>query len=800
VVNLPDAITAADGYAVDYAGLDYGQDTATRLQMGHLIDQLIAYLNAETGNSIRDVALVGDDQVVPFYRVFDPADFYEVFNENYEGDYFSRERGYPDTVGGPQGNATLIDSSAGYILSDVPYGIWAHQVITEGTWLSALPNLPRWAAYPEPNMGVGRVFSPRPHQLMVAIERYETPLFLTPGYADAALFLAQDAFLDFSYLARRSLFPQIRHWFGNRLQVFDRSVTPWEPTQFATAIEQNDLVSWWGHATHQTFAIEGASRYIDVQDLDAIATTQPVALVGFGCHLGYSVSRYPDGGGLVYPYTRSLLNPLLAQGVTYFAPSSEAYVWGNSSIQTPNLHELAIAQFINHLMDYTALTVGDAWQEMLYIYHATDPALVENDNPATHLFHITGAYGNVLYGLPTQPIERVETANVQVSYLPSISSTPQVLETNAIPAIAVNIPYFQVETLDDGRTLFSVPNGGTHLAPTNGPALPLVIRTLTLPGNVLVTDVRLVEAESEVHAQPVTLARPRFETTNGDVVTGTYDLPPVYPENLYRYRTIQTDEGEQLVLSVVPMQYDRDSHQVTLYTHMRFSVEYIVSAPAVGPQLDSVVVNDGKPVRINQTGQEIKAEIMYNQVDNVNLMWSVQTPDGFVIESGNAPIHVIDGTTLVNISLGTLGWSPGPKDLTIGLVYEGQLSDSENVTLQAEGLGLYDLDPKQHVYTPDATESIWQVAIRDEFGVLVSDLDTVTGSISVTVDEQIADAQVLQVNSGEYEIRLSLASISAGTHTVRISATDDRGITGWREWMLTKQVYQIYLPLVAKDV
>jgi ligand-binding sensor domain-containing protein len=796
VVSLSDAITLTGGYPTDYSQLDYGQDTATRLQMGHLVDQLIENLNTETSNSIQDVVLVGDDEVVPFYRVFDPTDFFGVFNENYP-DYLSRERGYPDEIGGTQGNATLMDSSAGYILSDVPYGIRTHQVITMGTWLSMFPDLPRWATYPEPDMGVGRVFSAHPEQLIAAIERYETPLYLTPDYADAALFVAQGDKVDFPILVERSLFPQIQDWFGDRLQVYDRSANLWVPAQFATAVEQNNLVSWWGHATHRTFGIDGSSD-IDFRDLNTIATTQPIALIGFGCHLGYSVSRYPNGGGPVYHYARALLNPFLAQGVTYFAPSSQAYVWG-SQFQTSNLHELVIAQFINRLTNYTNPTVGDVWQDTLRMYHSNDPALVENDNPATHLFHITGAYGNVLYGLPTQPIERVETSSVRVSYPPQRQTARQAVEATVIPAIDVDVPHFQIETLSDGTTLFSVPNGGTHLAPTNGPALPLVIRSLTLPENVLVTDVRLVETESEAYAQPVTLARAQFETANGDVVTGTYDLPPVYPENLYRYRISQTDEGEKLILSVVPMQYNRDSHQVTLYTHLRFNVEYIISAPPTGPQLDSVVVNEGQPVRINQAGQGVRAEVVYDQSENVQLMWSVQTPNGFVVESGNTPVHVISGTTVVNIPLDTVGWPPGSKDLTVYLVHEGQISDSENIALQVEGLGLYDLDPKQHVYPPNATEAVWRVSIRDEFGAPVSDLGGTAGPIWVTVDGQVTDAEVQEVNPGEHHIRLLLSIENEGMHIVRISATDSRGITGWREWRLTKQVYRIYLPIVTKD-
>ena len=139
VINLPDAISTANGYSADYAALDYGQDTDTRVQMGHLIDGLIAQVTTATGKSIKNVVLLGDDQVVPFYRVYDPTDFYDEFNLNWPDEYLSREIAYPATVGGTQENATLLDSAAAYIMSDVPYGIRAQQIITPGTWLSMYP-------------------------------------------------------------------------------------------------------------------------------------------------------------------------------------------------------------------------------------------------------------------------------------------------------------------------------------------------------------------------------------------------------------------------------------------------------------------------------------------------------------------------------------------------------------------------------------------------------------------------------------------------------------------------------------
>ncbi len=402
VVDLAISIMNEERYSADYAGLDYGMSTATRLQMGHLVDELIANLNIKTGNSVQNVVLLGDDQVIPFYRIFDPTDFYEFFNQNYPDDYYSRERDYPETIGGMQANPTLIDTENGYIMSDLPYSIRTHQVITEGTWLSALPNLPEWASYPVPNMGIGRVFSSHPFQLIEAINKYETPLFLAPEYASAAVFIAKGGVgINYAQLAERNLPQQ----FMDQLQIYDAAISAWNPEQFVGAIEQNDLVWWWGDGNHQLLQID-ESNYLTVQHLNTVVITKPVLFTGFGSHLGYTVGHYPDSADSVLPYENALLKPLIAQGVTCFAPSGTVYTWGEA-LPSPNLSEPLINRFITLLIiDDSISTIGEAWRSLFSIYHSTDPAVIENNNPATHLFHISSAYGIVLYGLPTQPIQQ----------------------------------------------------------------------------------------------------------------------------------------------------------------------------------------------------------------------------------------------------------------------------------------------------------------------------------------------------------------------------------------------------------
>jgi hypothetical protein len=135
-------------------------------------------------------------------------------------------------------------------------------------------------------------------------------------------------------------------------------------------------------------------------------------------------------------------------------------------------------------------------------------------------------------------------------------------------------------------------------------------------------------------------------------------------------------------------------------------------------------------------------------------------------------------------------------------MHDGEISDSRNVALQVEGIGVYDLAPQAHLYTDEAEMATWEIAVYDEQGIPITDMSTLMfPMLKIIVDGQPANVNWEELGEGKYEVRLPLADLSYGEHRVRISATDARGITGWREWSVTKLSSgggQIYLPLVLR--
>jgi hypothetical protein len=248
-------------------------------------------------------------------------------------------------------------------------------------------------------------------------------------------------------------------------------------------------------------------------------------------------------------------------------------------------------------------------------------------------------------------------------------------------------------------------------------------------------------------------------------------------------------------LSIVPLQYDSATHQVTLYDHLEFEVDHIVSAPPTGPWISQVVINEGQPLCVNRGGQSIRIDITNSIPDNVYAVWVIRDQAGYVIDSERAPLTVVSGTTTIRSTVDTYGWMPGPKDLAVYVQSDSQFPDSQNLSLMARGIGLKEVVPQDRVYPPGAREATWQLAVRDESGALVGGLSPTFG---VTIDGRSATAHAEELSRGIYSVAVPLDNLDKGRHLLRIQATDARGITGWYVSALTKRTYEVYLPVVLR--
>lgn len=751
-VDLAAEVTVENGYSGNYAALNYGSH-ADRKRMGELIDELIYRKSVIERMPIENVVILGDDQVVPFYRILDPTDAYR------EGG--SKERDYPHEVGGSLDNPALIDSGRGYILSDMPYAaLGQHREESRSTL--------------RPNLGVGRIFAAMPDELRRAIDAYERPLLLDKENAQASLFAHKDTQRDINFPAavRRSLWPEIESWDPNQRAFYDGSVrSPWQIQTVLDALRDDEFTSIWSHANHRTIQVasEGLLDSLKYNDLLQLGQSSEARIfIGLGCNLGYSVGNFPDGTPSEH-YTAALMNQFIAKGITTLAPSGYATL--QIGHPQPNLNELLSARLAHHLLNNADVeNVGEIWQKALPDFLALDPyGMWETDNKSTNSYHLKAAYGNALYGLPTQPIVRQNSGLQRLRQQPGRSGV-QRIQPRAITSdtlrIAIDVPEFIEEQLAGG-SLFSIPNGGAQIAPDFGPALPVVVRTLILPrnaSNVQVT--QLPGSKAKLYPGTVKLPNTGIATTNGDVITGTFTIPNTYPERLFWYTVSEQNEGLRLDLRVVPLEYSPSDRQVTVYTHLEFQVDYLLNA-SVGPYFDkigltSTEVQRGSPVEVDLT-------VLSAETAQLKLWWRAQGADGFPMGTKQSPLTVPGSLDLL-FDIDTTTWPAGLFDLTIGLSDGNSILDTENLTLKLLGTRLQLAADTPQRIEEGQTETVLRLYAYDQDGM---SLDGLANQLTVLINDVQTAAAVTEVRAGTYEVTLNTSQWGPGSYSISLSSGDD---------------------------
>jgi hypothetical protein len=786
VADLAHEIRRSRGYAMDYGSLIYAgtQASSNRHRMAELIDELISRTSVGTSHSLEYIALVGDDQVVPFYRVEDPQAPHNLSDEHL----------YPSELSGTMGNPALIDTGNSYILSDLPYG-------------TRDKTTPAYEPRPWPKIGVGRIFASHPYRLIHAIDVYEQELYLGRLPDRVSLFYSATApgdDVDFERVLERPITNTMLHamsdWYGPTLDVYSGAELAWTKADVQTRLRQDYFDSIWAHATHMVIGPYTGSQWRKIQANDLRdEDTGPTMLVGVGCHMGYTTGNYPNRTRASY-YHDALMLPLIERGITVYAPSSEAYVAPGDSPEAPlpaNLNELLAVALLDGLTDRTIETVGEAWKHVFDLYHKADPYWLNDHGRAgdrQRARHTAVSYGNVLYGLPTQPLDRggiLDTFRTELVSQERNSPAP----STHLPFTVV-VPELVRHTDSRGEDHYRFRQGGATTFPSDGPPLPLIARSFLLPRGSTVVGVTHTSTSTLRTDQDVTLANVKVWSTNGRRKAGSYELPSPYPSALYWWDATEDADGVRLWISVVPMRYNPAQRQAELYDQLGFDVEYrALSASESGSTIDGLWLNDSQPVCRYKEAVSLVVSVGSDDAATPSLGWTVRDPAGLVVVSEKTPIEIEQGTTHITYTVNTGEWPVGPLNLAVGLWDEETLLDSENLSSAVQRTCLLEQPVRAHRYWPDQ-QALWEIEVRDENGVQVRDLDD---RFYVKVDGQTVSAQVEETAPGHYVIRFSLSGLSLGTHAARIGVIDAHGMDTWREWSLTVLGNHIYLPLTVRD-
>ncbi|MGE5416694.1 MAG: cadherin-like beta sandwich domain-containing protein, partial [Acidobacteriota bacterium] len=751
VFDLKHEITAANGYSNDYSSLSYTNDTAL---MGTLIDKLIK--NISDVNHFQYVAIVGDDRAVPAFRRWDPTRYeytYPVWMANF--------------------NQGMKDIGNGKILTDIPYG----------SYDDANPD---GINKPKLDAGIGRIYANNPDDLRKMIIAYESRINLIPGSSGAIYSMQNDNTgnpdhdVAFDVPVKKGpLKVMKRSMARDGYEWFDGNFTKWKATDITTSIPNNEVTVIWTHANHMAQQTPKADPDIGVAQYNAMADGTGHLYLGLGCHGALSASyQSPHTAQSNQIYNTALVKGLLLKHVTYAGPTSYGYTGSDDVLA---YHGFFLTQYLSSLLDNTSGTVGSAQLKAYNDFWARTPADLADD-----VYSVTTAYGMGFYGLPTQVIERA-------SFSPPIVSSPRLLAEANSPELlvkavvdglvktstsdnisfSVDVPHFDESTDSEGKKIFSIPNNDNFVQYEFAPYLPLVVKSYLLPKGSLVNGVNLVNQTRSLYPEPVDMQIFQPVSLTSGLVEGTANYPNPYPQQLFWWSTAEESGGVRLIISVVPLQYNKDTKIVTLYNHMEFSVSY--DKAGAGASIESVAVNSGASLTTGMPSVPITVEMDSDGGRAVKLMWTIKDRSGSTVDSGVQDLTLSNGSRSISINTATVGWNPGSYDATIALSENDTILDTMTSAINVAGIGLT-ANMSKNSYLPQDGEAVLKLQVRNEQGVPVAGLNE--ASISVRIDGNSVTSTVYEdSSSGNYEIRIPLAELTESLHQLEVACRDARGLS-----------------------
>jgi len=766
-----EAVERIRRYAADHQGVvvDVRQNAYTfdwpyymsrdmRRGMGDQIDEWLHTLSPVA--SLEHIAIIGDDAVVPFYRILDPQAWDEACYLR-----FPNAAGIKCQISLHHNVATVVDTQSNFIMTDVPYS----------TRAGTTPNAP------DVDWNLGRIFAPAPLSLVSMIDGYEKPAVVGPLAGSAFTFnianeLKPDGTVDFDWQSNtRTIVESIRDFGYNTLTYstanrgkprhrlwLDATVTgTWRPVSVRFSMDNpasgprlTVLNSHADHVSNSTPVPQDFTR----QSLDGLALFPGSVFVDVGCHAGYSTGYDATVDPNIYNiYAHALVRAVLERNIAYHASTTYGQTTASAEMR---FHDRVHYQFLRFLFSGAA-TTGEAHRRAIRTYTTYHAA---KDFEARD---VIGIYGTELYGLPTQPIRRKPGA-VTVQQLATASAAPTAPQASGTLTASFDVPVFRI-TPQGAATRFEVPHDGEMTGVGNGPLVPVLARSFYLPAGTTGLTVTLVASDTTLYPTAVQLPLQQAGDRTWGVETVPFTGTALYPAELFWTAVYSDARGVQLTLSAIPLRYDPLTGQVTLYPHLEFQVDYDLPdngtlAPTAAPAITVLDINGGAPVDVDQASLPLSLTVTAAEDGPLTLRWTIEDAAGQPVRGDIDVVTLTAGVNVLAWDTDSLGWQPGPK------VLHAQLADAEDVVLAtaqtsftAEGRSLA-VTTDQPLYGPSATQAIARVEVRDTTGALVPGL---SGALAASLDG-VAQALVWQ-GDGVYTATLDVTALAAISHTLDVT-------------------------------
>jgi uncharacterized repeat protein (TIGR01451 family) len=747
-------------YASDYRGVvvDVRQDaydadldynvTAQRRYMPLQIDWLVGKIPAAQH---RFTAIIGDDAVLPFFR-------YPMADEAvYQG---TQSHNVP----------ALLDTQAGYMLTDVPYSTRASEQL--------LPSSPR------PDTALGRVFARRPVSVGAAqgfismMDAYEQPLRIGGAVGSAYVFNIRNevnaaGVVTFDWQASTQPYAQRLSAAGYINQVNTtngagqrgilgwldaQAGMNWGPNQVGFVLDplnRNRVTLLSSHASHLRNTTP--NQRFTAAHVDANAAFPGALFMDLGCHGGYSTGVDTSAGAPNY-YADALVRAALEHSLTYYGTTTYGQSTATAQMRYQDQKYL---DFLDQLLG-KSVTTGEAHRQATLAYYTTYPAAAHNWKD------IEGLYATELYGLPTQPVHAYVPEPVRVSGIEAADAGSDGIA--AAGALDLEFRATNLRAAAQGQyTLLEVP-GGALAAVGDGPVIPLLAHTLDFPPGTAVT-VSLVTSETAAFPAAVRLPLQQAGSQTFGVTTVPFTGAVPYPADPFWTTSYSDTSRVRLTVSVVPLRWNPVTGAVTQFRRMAFRISY--SSPETGAAITGLAVNGGQPAQVGQAAIPVTMTFTAAAGTPLQLRWWVEGMDGKTRIGSAATITPTAGASTASWNIAGAGLGPGPMTLQVVLENaDGAVAAAKWSPFTVVGRSLALTTDKATYRAGDASARL-AADVRDENGAPVAGL---AGQLQASLDGAPV-AGLAWAGNGPYTATLALAPVAAGAHLLNVAAPNSLGGT-----------------------
>ncbi|MEJ5310073.1 MAG: PKD domain-containing protein [Anaerolineae bacterium] len=723
---------------------DYYLDSATRAEMGRLIDVMVSKL---TPPNIRYLAIIGDDAVVPYRRIAVPTGALGGYSEI----PFVTKINKPI----PAIQDMAAGGARGSWLSDVPYGSVATTLPADGARLT--------------NWSVGRIFVDRPLELNTLIDALERPILLER--ADSSTWVASspnDDRVDFDDVVESNVAPALErfygkgnfrtvkqrvsqivnaayrgaaYWMDKNTFIDEENEMSWQQSDMEVTVQYADALVIFSHGDH-------VGVDVDIADPDVLAKGKYRLMVGGACHVGIlpGVRGHESGDWKLWWTTHKALQvgaPMFSATTYFLAQDSGRRFHGRMALETLNNAQQNI-------------TLGEILREVNLGY-SCGLYCQGQDTAALYTYS--------LIGLPTQVVHfrgrapaTVAAAAFPLPQLQAAADAVQVIDRS------VMFPYFAEVYDAQGRVAFALPHNGDWGGQPFAPLWPEVRHTYFLPLDATEVTVTLTGSQPRL-PRPLTEMIPLTPVAlSMGPASGVFTLTEAYPSALLRFQVYTDVNRLRLDVLLTPQQIDPAAQQVTLYDRLDYRITY--TAPTTY-QIPAIQVNNNAPVNTGQAVLPISVRVEAGQPFSGTLHWVIFDAMGLRWDVGYSWLNLAAGTYDVALTSSTLGWDPGPRQVVVTLATAGdggeEVVAAGHTLFTVQGRSL-DLETDKIVYGGSDTSAQLTVTVRNETGAPVPGL-----AISLTQQMDGAPLTLDWQGSGIYTATLNLSTVITSQHFISVT-------------------------------